>query len=44
MSALGQAVQEMLGQMLDKAKRLVLQTASRKALGTLSKLYSWHSP
>jgi IS5 family transposase len=44
MTALGQAVQETLGQTLDKAKRLVAQTASRKVLDNRAKLYSWHAP
>jgi transposase, IS5 family len=44
MTALGQAVQETLGQTLDKAKRLVAQTASRKAVNNRAKLYSWHAP
>ena len=44
MNALSQAVQESLGHTLDKAKRLVMQTASRKALDNRAKLYSWHAP
>jgi transposase, IS5 family len=44
MTTLSQAVQETLGQTLDKAKRLVEQTASRKAVDNRSKLYSWHAP
>jgi len=44
MSTLSQAVQESLGHTLDKAKRLVLQTASRTALDNRAKLYSWHAP
>ena len=44
MTALNQAVQETLSQTLDKAKRLVAQTASRKAVGNRAKLYSWHAP
>jgi IS5 family transposase len=44
MSTLSQAVQDMLGHTLDKAKRLVLQTASRKAVANRAKLYSWHAP
>ena len=44
MSTLGQAVQEALGQTLDKAKRLGLQTASRKVVDNRAKLYSWHAP
>jgi IS5 family transposase len=44
MSVLSQAVQETLGQTLDKAKRLVAQTSSRKMVGNRAKLYSWHAP
>ena len=44
MTALSQAMQETLGHTLDKAKRLVAQTASRKAVGNRAKLYSWHAP
>ena len=44
MTTLSQAVQEALGQTLDKAKRLVTQTASRKAVDNRAKLYSWHAP
>ena len=44
MSTLSQAVQESLGHTLNKAKRLVMQTASRKALDNRAKLYSWHAP
>jgi IS5 family transposase len=44
MNALSQAVQEALGHTLDKAKRLVMQTASRKAADNRAKLYSWHAP
>ena len=44
MTTLSQAVQERLGQTLDKAKRLVAQTGSRKAVGNRAKLYSWHAP
>lgn len=44
MSVLSQAVQETLGQTLAKAKRLVAQTGSRKAVGNRAKLYSWHAP
>lgn len=43
MNVLSQAVQETLGQTLDKAKRLVTQTASRKAVDNRAKLYSWHA-
>ncbi len=44
MNTLSQAVQEALGNTLDKAKRLVAQTASRKAVDGRAKLYSWHAP
>lgn len=44
MSTLSQAVQEALGQTLDKAKRLIAQTRSRKAVDNRAKLYSWHAP
>jgi IS5 family transposase len=44
MTTLSQAVQETLAQTLDKAKRLVTQTGSRKAVGNRAKLYSWHAP
>jgi IS5 family transposase len=44
MTALSQAVQEALGHTLDKAKRLITQTASRKAVDNRVKLYSWHAP
>ena len=44
MSTLSQAVQDMLGHTLEKAKRLVLHTASRKAVDNRAKLYSWHAP
>ena len=44
MSTLSQAIQETLGQTLDKAKRLVTQTGSRKAVDNRAKLYSWHAP
>ncbi len=44
MTVLSQALQETLGHTLDKAKRLVAQTASRKAVGNRTKLYSWHAP
>jgi IS5 family transposase len=29
---------------LDKAKRFVTQTASRKSVDNRAKLYSWHAP
>jgi IS5 family transposase len=44
MTTLSQAVQETLGQTLDKAKRLVAQSASRKAVVNRAKVYSWHAP
>ena len=44
MSTLAQAVQQALGHTLDKAKRLVMQTLSRKAVDNRAKLYSWHAP
>lgn len=44
LTTVSQAVQEALGHTLDKAKQLVLQTGSRKALGNRAKLYSWHAP
>ena len=44
MSTLSQAIQETLGQTLDKAKRLVTQTGSRKAVDNRAKLYSWRAP
>ena len=44
MTALSQAVQEALGHTLDKAKRLITQTGSRKAVDNRAKLYSWHAP
>jgi IS5 family transposase len=40
MSTLSQAVQEALGHTLDKAKRLITQAGSRKALGNRAKVYS----
>jgi IS5 family transposase len=44
MTVLNQSLQETLGHTLDKAKHLVAQTASRKAVSNRAKLYSWHSP
>lgn len=38
MTTLSQAIQETLGQTLDKAKRLVMQTGSRKAVDNHAKL------
>lgn len=43
MNTLSQAVQEALGNTLDKAQRLVTQTASHKAVDGRDKLYSWHA-
>jgi IS5 family transposase len=43
MTTLSQAMQETLGQTLDKTKGLVAQTASRKAVDNRAKLYSWHA-
>ena len=44
MSLLGQAVQDMLGQTLEKAARIAAQSSQRKALDGQRKLYSWHAP
>jgi len=44
MTVLSQAVQDSLGHTLGKAKRLIAQTGSRKALDNRAKLYSWHAP
>ncbi len=44
MSVLGAAVQEMLGDSLAKAGRLIEQTKSRKTKNKQPKLYSWHAP
>jgi IS5 family transposase len=44
MNALSQAVQEALGHTLDRARRLVMQIASRKAVDNRATLYSWHAP
>ena len=43
-STISQAIQDTLGHTLDKAKRLVTQTGSRKAVDNRAKLYSWHAP
>jgi IS5 family transposase len=43
-STLDLAVQDRLSHTLDKAKRLVAQTDSRKAVGNRANLYSWHAP
>ena len=44
MSPLSQAVQEALGVSIDKAKRLIAQTRSKKTQDKQPKLYSWHAP
>ena len=44
MSTLSPAVQEALGQRIDKAKRLITQTRSHKTKDKQPKLYSWHAP
>jgi IS5 family transposase len=38
------AVQETLNDSLNKARRLITQTRSRKTQGKQPKLYSWHAP
>jgi len=43
-SAIGAAVQEALGDTLNKAKRIWAQSASRKAVDGQRKLYAWHAP
>ena len=43
-SAIGVAVHQALGQTLDKAARIVTQSAQRKAEDGQRKLYSWHAP
>jgi IS5 family transposase len=43
-TTLSQAVQEALGQSLDKAERLVTKTGSHKAVDNSAKLYRWHGP
>lgn len=42
-SAIGAAVQEALGDTLNKAKRIWAQSASRKAVDRQRKLYAWHA-
>ncbi len=44
MTVLSKALQEPLSNTLDKAKHLVKQTGSRKAVDNFAKLYSWHAP
>ena len=44
MNVLSQAVQDALGHTLDKAKRLIAQTGSRKTVDNRANLYSWHAP
>lgn len=41
---LGQAIQSALGDTLNKAARLVAQTAQRKTAEGTPKLYAWHAP
>jgi len=43
-STIGLAVQEALGDTLNKAKRIWAQSARRKTVGGQPKLYSWHAP
>ncbi len=44
MNPLSQAVQEALGHILHKTKRLITQTRSHKSKEKQPKLYSWHAP
>ncbi len=44
MTPLSQAVQAALSLSIDKAKRLVAQSQSKKAQNKQAKLYSWHAP
>ena len=44
MTTLSQAVQDALGVSIDKAKRLIAQSRSKKAQDKQPKLYSWHAP
>ncbi len=44
MNVLSVAVQEALNDSLNKARRLITQTRSRKTQGKQPKLYSWHAP
>lgn len=43
-STMGLAVQEALGDTLNKAKRIWAQSARRKTVSGQPKLYSWHAP
>ena len=43
-SAIGAAVQEALGDTLDKARRIWAQSGQRKAADGQRKLYAWHAP
>jgi IS5 family transposase len=44
MTTLSQAVQDALGVSIDKAKRLIAQSRSKKTQAKQPKLYSWHAP
>jgi IS5 family transposase len=44
MTTLSQAVQDALGVSIDKAKRLIDQSRSKKTQDKQPKLYSWHAP
>jgi IS5 family transposase len=44
MTTLSQAIQDALGVSIDKAKRLIAQSRSKKAQDKQPKLYSWHVP
>lgn len=43
-SAIGAAVQQALGETLNKAARIVAQSGHRKAVDGQPKLYAWHAP
>jgi IS5 family transposase len=43
-SALGAAVRQALGEILNKARRIVHQSGQRKAVDGQPKLYAWHAP
>ena len=43
-SAIGAAVREALSEVLNKAQRIALQSAQRKAKDGQPKLYAWHAP
>jgi transposase, IS5 family len=43
-SAIGAAVKEALGQILDKARRISAQSGQRKSIDAKPKLYAWHAP